>query len=144
MARAVLVQHHAWERAAFPAFAMGAAPLGFSDQPGRLQYPLGPGVGAGDPMHFPHLLMEVLGGEPGIATAIQLLHLEYLIERGPPRRDLTDAFIDQSIQAVILIAPHPAPHRAHIHIQNLRHRFLAEPPRPMVDLSRCTKIAIAF
>ena len=70
----------------------------------------------------------MLGGEPGVAVAIQLLHLEHLIDRGSTGRDLANAFVDQPVQTVTFIATHPAPDGAYVHVENLRHLLLAEAP----------------
>ncbi len=128
MAGAVLVQHHAWQRAAFAALTVCAAPFSLDHQPGLLQYPLGPGVGALHSVRLAQFLVKMLGGEAAVTLAIKILNREHLVHRCASRRYRANALIDQPLQPLGLIAARPAPHGTYVHAQNLSGLLLHQPP----------------
>jgi len=82
------------------------------------------------------VFVKVLGRKADIALAIQRLDLEHWIHRRAARRQAAQALIEEPVQPVVLVPAHPAPHCAHLHVQNLRHLLLREPAHllPLVQL----------
>ena len=133
MRRAVLEQQHSGQRPAHPFLAVGAAPLGFRYQPGRLQRQSCHRVTELVVMPLHQLLVEMLHREIAIALPVELLHPVKLALRRTVRRPLTDPSIAQAFDPVLLIANAQPPEMPPRHPQQLA-RLLSRQPLTLVLL----------
>src|SRR5262245_46011829 len=107
--------------------AVRRAALGLRHQAGGLQPELGPGVAKREAVMLAQLVVEMLGGEPAVALAVEAEHLANLVDRHPSGRGLTEPPIEQSRRAFALIAISPAAEAALAHAQDLGVLGLAQP-----------------
>jgi len=127
MARAVLMQEHAGQRPPRALLAVRPAALCLRDQAGRLQPELGPGVAAREAMVLAQLVVEVLGGEPAVALAVQAQHLLQLVDRHLFGRGLAEPSIQQAARTLVFVPVPPAAEGPLAHAQDLGGRGLAQP-----------------
>ena len=116
MARAVLVHHHAGER------ATGALAISLQGQPH-------PVVAALAAVLRHQLLVEVLGGEVPVAGVEQLKHPRHFVHRRATCREAAQAAIVETLRAFRLKAIAPAPEGALRDAQDLRRAWLSTPRR---------------
>ena len=126
VARAVLVQHHAWQRPplALPAVRPLARRLRHDARP--LQMQLEPGVAPAEAMILDEMLVEGLDREALVALAIKPLHFFRPIARDPLARRLAEPAIDEPGLAFLLISARPAPERPLRHPEQLGRLFLVQ------------------
>src|SRR3954447_23508853 len=111
MAGAILVQHHAGHRAAWPAPAMSAAARRLGHQPAALKKVLRPRVAPAEAVGCLEMLVKVLGGEALVALAIEPLHFLSLTIGHRPARAPPDPAIDEPLLTLLLKATRPSPER---------------------------------
>ena len=130
MARAVLVHHHARQRATRPLAPVRAAPGRSPHAPVCLQAQPDPVVAARAAVLGHQLLVEVLGGEVPVAGVEQLKHPSHLVHWRTPGRGPAQALVVETLRPFRLEAIAPAPEGPLRHTQYLRRLGLAQQPRP--------------
>jgi hypothetical protein len=91
----------------------------FGNQASGLQAQLGPSVAERKAVVLAQLVVEVLGGEPAVARAVELEHLVHTVDRHPPGRGLAEPPVEQTRHAFALVPLAPAPEAPLAHAQDL-------------------------
>ena len=124
--RAVLMQHHAAQRAARALLAVRPAAPRPGHQPGPLKRRLGPGIAKPKPVIAHQVLVEMLDREAPIARSVELQHAADPVHRNPPRRGRPQTPVVKPLKTFLLITAPPATERPLAHPQNLRRLRLAQ------------------
>ena len=126
VARAVLMQHHARQRAPLPLLTMGAAAARRLHQVGSVQMELGHRVAELVAVPLRQLLVKMLHREIRILVAVKPQHPLQLFLRCPPRRSPAHSPIGKPGFALILVTRCPALERAYMHPQHLSRLLLRD------------------
>ena len=128
--RAVLKQHHARQRPAWPSPAVRRALRRPLDQARVLQDALGPAVAQLELVLRPQPLVEVLDGEVEVARPVLLQQPLNPVDRHPPARDPAAPPVDQTFRPLRLVAVAQPAKVALAHPQHLRRLATAQCPAP--------------
>jgi hypothetical protein len=131
--RAILEQHHARQRPAWPFLAVRRALRRALDQAGLLQDTLRPGVAQLEGVLGDQSLVEMLGREIPVARAVLLQDPFDPIDRHTPPRGTAAAPVEQALGARRLVAIAQAPEVPLAHPQRLRRLDAAQRPTPIAS-----------